>query len=365
MAQGALLENPQKILVRATNWIGDAVLSLPALEALRARFPKAEIVLLAKPWVSELYWYHPAVSRQIVYHPEGEHRGPWGFWKLVQELRAERFDAAILFQNAFHAAWMAWWARVPARIGYARDGRSALLAPRSGVVEPPPPAAYGHQVYYYLNLLFRAGLIDKPEPVREIRLRLADSERQWAGKRLGLLGLGGPRFLVGLHPGASFGPAKRWLPERYAALADRLIGALHADVLIFGSGEERPLAEQIARVMQHTPIVVAGETTLRQMMALLAECRLVVTNDSGPMHVAAALGLPLVAIFGSTDERSTGPVGSRTRVVKHSVACSPCGLRACPIDFRCMQGLSVDDVYQAVLELVKQWGITHERPASS
>jgi len=354
MAQPPRLENSRKILVRAANWIGDAVMSVPALEALRARFPKAEIVVVAKPWVSELYWYHPAVSRQIVYHPESEHRGPRGFWKLIQELRAERFDAAILFQNAFHAAWMAWWARIPVRIGYARDGRSALLVPRSGIVEPSPPAAYGHQVYYYLNLLFRAGVIDKPEPVREIRLRLADSERQWAAKRLDSLGLGGPRFLVGLHPGASFGPAKRWLPERYATLADRLIEALHADVLIFGSREERPLAETIARAMKHTPTLVAGETTLRQFMALLTECRLVVTNDSGPMHVAAALGLPLVAIFGSTDERSPGPVGSRARVVKHSVDCSPCGLRQCPIDFRCMQGVSLDDVYRAALELVKQ-----------
>jgi len=354
MAQGTLLENPRKILVRAANWIGDAVMSLPALEALHARFPKAEIVLLAKPWVSELYWYHPAVSRQIVYYPDSEHRGLRGFWRLVRGLREEQFDAAILFQNAFHAAWMAWWARVPVRIGYARDGRSALLAPRSGVVEPPSPAAYGHQVNYYLNLLFRAGLIDTPQPVGEIRLRLADSEKQWAGKRLDALGLGGPRFLVGIHPGASFGPAKRWLPEHFAALADRLIGALHADVLIFGSAEELSLAEDIARIMQHTPTLVAGQTTLRQMMALLAECHLVVTNDSGPMHVAAALGLPLLAIFGSTDERATGPVGARTHIVKHRVACSPCGLRVCPIDFRCMVDLSVDDVYQATLELVRR-----------
>ena len=355
MVRGVLLENPRKILVRAANWIGDAVMSLPALEALHARFPKAEIVLLAKPWVSELYWYHPAVSRQIVYHPDSEHRGPRGFWKLVGELRQEQFDAAILFQNAFHAAWMAWWARVPVRIGYARDGRSAFLAPRSAVVEPPSPAAYGHQVYYYLHLLFRSGLIDKPEPVTEIRLHLAESEKQWAGKRLDSLGLGGPRFLVGIHPGASFGPAKRWLPEHFAALADRLIGAVHADVLIFGSAEEQPLAEAIARTMQHTPTLVAGQTSLRQMMALLAECHLVVTNDSGPMHVAAALGLPLVATFGSTDEHATGPVGSRACVVKHPVACSPCGLRVCPIDFRCMAGLSVDEVYQATLELVRRY----------
>jgi heptosyltransferase-2 len=335
-------------------------MSVPALEALRARFPAAEIVLLAKPWVSELYWGHPAVSRQIVYDPEGEHRSAGGFWKLVRALRAERFDAAILFQNAFHAAWMAWCARIPVRIGYARDGRSALLREAVAV---PPPAAYGHQAYYYLHLLFRAGLIDKPEPVREIRLHLGEPERRWAAKHLETLGLGGPRFVVGLNPGASFGPAKRWPAERYAALADRLIGGLHADVLIFGSRAERPLAETVARAMTHMPALVAGETSLRQLMALLAQCRLMVTNDSGPMHLAAALGLPVAALFGSTDERATGPLGARVRVVKHPVACSPCGRRECPIDFRCMQGIAVDDVYRAVLELVEQWGITHEHPA--
>lgn len=360
MAGKAAPLSPRKIMVRATNWIGDAVMSLPALDALHARFPKAEIVVVAKPWVSELYWYHPAVSRQIVYFSEGDHRGPRGFWKLVQTLREERFDLAILFQNAFHAAWMAWCARIPGRIGYARDGRSVLL---SEAVEVPPPAAYGHQTYYYLHLLFRAGLIDKPEPVHEIRLRLAESERVWAAKCLEGLGLGGPRFLVGMNPGASFGPAKRWLPDRYADLADRLIGALHADVLIFGSHAERPLAETIAHSMKHTPALVAGETSLRQLMALLAQCRLIVTNDSGPMHLAAALGVPLVAIFGSTDEHATGPVGPRVRIVRRPVECSPCGLRECPIDFRCMNTVSVEDVYRSALGLVDQWGITHEHTA--
>jgi heptosyltransferase-2 len=352
------LTDPKKILVRATNWIGDAVMSLPALEALRTRFPQAEIVLLAKPWVGELYWYHPAVSRQIVYDPEGMHKGPRGFWKLIQTLRAEHFDTAILFQNAFHAAWMAWCARIPLRVGYARDSRSTLL---TEAVEVPPAATYGHQVNYYLHLLFRAGLIDKPEPIREIRLILTAAEKKWAAKRLESLGLPGPRFLVGLNPGAFFGPAKRWLVERYATLADRLVGGLHADVLIFGSPAERPLAEAIAWAMKHTPTIVAGKTTLRQLMALLAQCHLMVTNDSGPMHLAAALGLPLVAIFGSTDERATGPVGPHARVVKHRVACSPCGLRECPVDFGCMNGVTVDEVYRVALELVREWGITHDR----
>jgi heptosyltransferase-2 len=347
--------NPKKIMVRATNWIGDAVMSLPAIEALRARFPNSEIVLVSKPWVSQLYWNYPAVTRQIVYDAEGEHQGMRGFWKLVRKLHSERFDAAILLQNAFQAAWMAWCAGIPVRIGYARDGRTPLL---SEAVEVPPPAAYGHQAYYYLQLLFRSGLIEKPQTIKEVRLHLAESERKWAAKQLQTLGLSGKRFLVGICPGASFGAAKRWLPDRYAKLADRLIDALGADVLIFGSRSESPLAEAVARAMGHTPVLVAGKTTLREFMALLAKCHLVITNDSGPMHLAAALGLPLLAIFGSTNERATGPVGPRVRIIKHPVECSPCGLRECPIDFRCMTGISVDDVYQAALESVKEWGIT-------
>jgi heptosyltransferase-2 len=346
-------------MVRATNWIGDGVMTLPALGALHAAFPKAEIVLVTKPWVSELYWHLPAVTRQIVYNPQGEHEGPKGFWKLIQTLRAERFDAAILFQNAFHAAWMAWCAGIPARVGYACDGRSGLL---TDAVEVPPAAAYGHQLYYYLHLLLRAGLIDKLEPVREIHLILGEAEEAWAAKHLQRLGLHGPRFLIGFNPGAFFGSAKRWLLHRYALLADRLIGAFHADVLIFGSRAERPLAEEIARAMKHTPVILAGETSLRQLMALLARCHLVVSNDSGPMHLAAALGLPLLAIFGSTDERATGPVGPRTRVVKHAVACSPCGLRECPIDFRCMKAVAVEDVAKVAVKLIEEQGVTHERP---
>ena len=354
MGRNHEIEEPKKIMVRAANWLGDAVMSIPALEALRKRFPAAEIVVIAKPWVSELYWHHPAVNRQIVYDADGKHRGPSGFRELLKSLRAEQFDAAILFQNAFHAAWMAWRAGIAVRIGYARDGRSPLL---TDAVSLPPRAAYSHQAYYYLQLLFRGGIIATPNPARswdEPMLKLTDAERSWAERQLNALGLGGPRYLVGIHPGASFGPAKRWLPERFAALADRLVGALGADVLIFGTAGEKPLAEQIAQAMQHSPLVVAGQTSLRQLMALLGQCRLLITNDSGPMHVAAGLALPLVSIFGSTDERATGPLSPRARVVKAQVECSPCGLRVCPIDFRCMRGVTAEDVHRVALELARE-----------
>ncbi|PYV17821.1 MAG: lipopolysaccharide heptosyltransferase II [Acidobacteria bacterium] len=358
MSQRPVVREPKKIMVRSANWVGDAVMSIPALEALRKRFPEAEIVMVVKPWVSELYWYHPAINRQIVYDADGKHRGRHGFRELLKNLRGERFDMAILFQNAFHAAWMAWRAEIPRRIGFARGGRSGLL---TDAVLPPPRAAYRHQAYDYIQLLFRAGLIAASDPVsswEEPMLKLTDAERTWAERQLKALGLGGRRYLIGIHPGASFGPAKRWLPERFAALADRLVGALGADVLIFGSADEKPLAEQIAEAMRHSPLVVAGQTSLRQMMALFGQCCLAITNDSGPMHVAAGLGLPLVAIFGSTDERSTGPLSPRARVVKARVECSPCGLRVCPVDFRCMRGVTAEDAHRVALELLREAHVT-------
>jgi heptosyltransferase-2 len=361
--QGTRVKNPRKIMVRATNWIGDAVISLPALEALQSRFPEAEIVPVAKPWVSDVYNHYPPLRRHLVYDPQGEHHGVSGFAKFIHQLRAERFDAAILFQNAFHAAWMAWRARIPNRIGYARDGRAPLL---TEAIDAPPAAAYGHQAFYYLHLLFRSGLIARPEPPRPLIdswLKITAEERRWASQYLESLGLQGPRFLIALMPGASYGPAKRWPPDRFAALADRLIATLNADVLIFGSQTEKDLAEQVAQEMTHTPIVIAGETTLGESMSLLEQCRLVITNDSGSMHVAAALALPVTAIFGSTDPQATGPLGPYARIVQHPVPCNPCGLRLCPIDFRCMEGVTVSMVYRTALELVKHLRVTFDRPA--
>jgi len=361
ITRGVKLDLPVKIMVRATNWVGDAIISLPALEALRDRFPDTEIVVVAKAWVAELYEHHPAMLRTLVYDPARQHKGRRGFREFVESLRQEHFDAAILFQRAFHAAWMAWRAGIPVRIGYGTEYRGPLL---TEAVPLPPPGYLGHQAAEYLELLYRAGLLDRrPPPPKQARVTLSRSERRWAADALKGLGLEGPRCFIGLNPGASFGPAKRWPVDRYAALGDRLVEAFGADVLVFGSEAERPLAEDVARGMRHTPIVLAGNTNLRQWIALTERCRLVVANDSGPMHVAAAAGVPVVAIFGSTDERATGPLSPWARVVRRPVECSPCGLRECPIDFRCMTGVTVDDVYGAALELVAEYDEARERPA--
>jgi heptosyltransferase-2 len=355
------LHLPSKIMVRSTNWVGDVIMSLPAIEALRVRFPDTEIVVVAKPPVAEVYLNHPALLRVMIYDPDGEHRGRAGFRMFLQALCAERCDAAVLLQHAFHAAWIAWRARIPVRVGYRTQGRGPLL---THPVTLPPPAHLGHQSAEYLELLFRSGLLDdRPAPARRVDLAVTKQERRWGANALKTLGLDGPRYFVGLNPGASYGPAKRWPVDRFAALGDRLVGALGADVLVFGSKAERPLAEAVARAMRHTPVVLAGTTTLRQWMALTERCRLVVANDSGAMHLGAAMGVPVLAIFGSTDDRRTGPLSPWARAVRHPVPCSPCGLRECPIDFRCMHAVTVDEVHRIALELVADYESAGERPA--
>jgi heptosyltransferase II len=320
------------ILVRATNWVGDAVMSLPALQAIRERFPRARISALAKPWVADLYGREAFLDEIILYSGESP-------WRTGHDLRVRRFDCAILFQNAFEAAWIAWLARIPARIGYKRDGRQLLLT--RAVSVPRPGEIPRHERFYYLELLRRAGLIDSLPRCEEIRLRRDPAATN--GKRV-----------IGVSPGAAYGTAKRWLPERFAEAAGELAKARGASIALFGSKSERKLCEQVAQSLNgHQVVNYAGETTLAQFIELAESCELFLTNDSGAMHIASALGVPTVAIFGATDDTTTGPTGANARVVRHPVDCSPCLLRECPIDHRCMTGVSAGRVVEEALQLLK------------
>jgi heptosyltransferase-2 len=310
-----------KILIRATNWIGDAVMSLPAIRAVRERFPAAEIVVLARPWVADLYSREAGVSRIIRY--------PGRSLGLIRALRAERFESAILLQNAFEAALVARLAGIPRRIGYNRDGRGWLLTDALAV--PLPGEIARHERFYYLELLRRAGLIERLPECAAIRLTGWETE---------------PGETIGISPGAAYGNAKRWLPERFAEAALRLGGA----VTIFGSAAERALCETVAeriRAGGGTARNLAGETTLAEFIAQAAACRLFLTNDSGAMHIASALGVPTVTVFGATDHTTTGPTGPLARVVREPVDCSPCLLRECHIDHRCMTRVTVVQVVEA------------------
>jgi len=331
----------RRILVRATNWIGDAVLTTPALAALRARFPQARIALLAKPAVAELLQCHPAIDDIVPYCDPGPHTGLGGRLSLALQLNRGRYDLAVLLQNAFEAAAITALAGIPNRYGYATDGRSFLLTHR---VPLTPKVRRTHQVEYYLELLKPLGVSGEPSAPT---LRTTLGEDAAAVEHLRAFGVKPEQIVIGLNPGSVYGSAKRWLPERFAQVADRLAAEHGACVLIFGGNGEEELGHAISSMMTAPTIVFSGRTTVRQLMALIKRCRLFITNDTGPMHVAAAFNVPLVAIFGPTNPSTTSPYGSSHELVRHSVECSPCLLRDCPIDHRCMQGIGVDAVHAA------------------
>jgi len=333
----------ERVLVRGTNWIGDAVLTTPALTALRAGFPDARIALLAKTAVAELLQGHPAVDDIVLYRDPGPHAGLGGKLSLAIQLSRGRYDLAILFQNAFEAAAITALAGIPNRYGFATDGRSLLLTHR---VPLTPNIRRRHQVEYYLDLLRPLGIpVDPVAPT----LRTTLEEDAAAVEYLRAFGVEPARVVIGLNPGSVYGSAKRWLPERYAHVADRLAAEHEACVLIFGGRGEESLGAAIAGMMKAPTIVLSGRTSVRQLMALIKRCRLFITNDTGPMHIAQAFGVPLVAIFGPTDPATTSPFGKGHELIRKPVDCSPCLLRECPIDHRCMQRIGADEVYAAAV----------------
>lgn len=334
-----------KILVRATNWVGDAVMSIPAIAAIRGRWPQAEIAILGRPWVVELYRGQGYADRLIVFDHAGRHRGVVGRERLAAELRREHFDVAVLLQNAFEAAWLAWRGGIAERIGYARDARGFLLT--RAIPTPRRGEAPAHETYYYLELLRRAGWLERLENVERIELRVDPAARERAETALRRAGVRSGALRIALGPGAAYGSAKCWPPERFAALADRLIAEFDADVILFGTAAERGVAERITVAMRHHPVTLVGETSIGDLPALFDSCHLFIGNDSGAMHVAAAVGLPVVGIFGPTDPDGTRPVTPRFTLVRQQVSCSPCFLRQCPVDHRCMTRIGVDAVYSA------------------
>ncbi len=267
--------------------------------------------------------------------------------RAAVELRRGRFDCAILLQNAFDAALVAWLARIPVRTGYDRDARRLLLThsiavPQGGEIPP-------HERFYYLELLRRAGIIGEIPEVKEIRLEGAAEAATAGFERL-------QGCTVGVSPGAAYGSAKQWLPERFAASAAQLARETGGGVAVFGSAAERELCEHVAtgvRACGATAINFAGETTLREFIDMAAACRVFLTNDSGAMHIASALGVPTVAIFGATNDVTTGPTGDLAQVVRETVECSPCLLRECPIDHRCMTRVSSDRVVAEAVGIMR------------
>lgn len=343
-----------KILVRATNWVGDAVMSLPALHALREQFPRAHIAILAKPWVADLYGREPFCNEVIPYEPGRGSAGWCERWRIAQELQRRKFDCAILLQNAFEAALIAYLARIPVRIGYNRDARRLLLT--KAVAVPRAGEIPLHQRFYYLELLKRAKVIDCYS--ESVAVRLSGAKQAAEAGRAHLRNFNVEGRVVGVSAGAAYGGAKRWLPERFAAAAAKVAQEIGAStVAVFGSEPERAVCEMVCEETSRRNVKsvnFAGRTTLAQFVEMAAACEVYLTNDSGPMHVASALGVPTVAIFGATDDKATGPAGVNSQVVREPVECSPCLLRECPIDHRCMTRVSAEQVTRAARNLLEE-----------
>ncbi len=343
-------EGIHRIVVRGPNWLGDAVMCEPALSQVRKIFPRAEITLLVKPAIADLLAQHPAVNRTLVYDDRGRHAGLMGKWTLAGLLRRHRFDLAILFQNAFEAALISFLAGIPRRFGYATDGRGLLL---TDPVSVPSRSSGKHQVEYYWDLLKPLGGQGAP-PVP--RLFVTPEESAAIGRRLDDAGIGASDLVIGLNPGSTYGQAKRWLPDRYAEVVNRVAQEVQAQagvgvgVVILGAKGEEALGQAIARQLKIRTVVCSGRTTVRELLALVKRCQLFLTNDTGPMHVAAAFKVPLVAVFGPTDWQTTSPFGVGAKLVRQPVSCAPCLLRECPIDHRCMTGVTVEQVYGAAAQ---------------
>jgi len=375
------LRSPQRILIRGTNWLGDAVMTTPALFRLRERFPRAHIALLTPDKLRELWIRHPAVDDVI---PFQSHETVFA---IAKKMRVEKFDVALVLPNSPRSAMETWLARIPQRIGYARPWRNLFLtravAPRIGEIKMrkrspaeiktliakipdrgsrtpdarPAVPVTAHQIYDYLHLSAALGASSEPLPPRLVvdGVEVNEARKKFIKDHQGLV--------FGLNPGAEYGPAKRWPVERFIATVKEVQQQANAAWVLFGGKNDARITtlietELLAGWQRNQkgprPIIfnLAGQTTLLELMALLKLCRVLLTNDTGPTHVAAALGVPVVVPFGSTSPELTGPISSRDihhQIFKSDVPCAPCFLRECPIDFRCMNGIRVDRVSEAVL----------------
>jgi heptosyltransferase-2 len=361
--------DPQRILVRSVNWLGDAVMTTPALRRLRERFPNAQIDLLTPAKLADLWTGHPDLSGVIAFRKEE------GLLQVARQIRASRYDLALLFPNSHRVALEAWLARIPRRVGISRSGRNLLLTDvvhppqdlvtmrkrtpeeiqallkRGGVETSAKPGPESHHTSHYLRLVAALGAIPNPavpflgvasEEQEALRIRFQiDPQIRW----------------IGINPGAEYGPAKRWPQERFVETAKRLAAAGGRGFLVFGGPADQAAAEGITRDLgSAAPVrVLAGKTSLRELCAGMSLCSVVLTNDTGPMHVAAAVGTPVVVPFGSTSIELTGPGlpgDPRHRLLAPEAVCAPCFLRECPVDFRCMRSHGVDRVTSAVEDLL-------------
>jgi len=319
---------PFRILIRSSNWLGDAVMGVPAVRAIKDGRPDVHVTIAAPDKIAPM-WKLIAEVDAIIPLSESS------ILPVVRQLRQQKpFDVAVLFPNSLRVALESWLSGIPRRVGYRGHCRSWLV--NQIVREPRKPGPPEHHSLRFLRIARECGAetsnIEVPNPNQSSTIK--------------------HQTLIGLCPGAEYGPAKRWLPERFAEAAAKITAQSSAQWILLGTKNDAAIGEQIAAAIGDHCLNRIGQTTLDQLIDELRQCRLLLTNDTGTMHLAALLGVPVVAVFGSTEPRLTGPLGNGHTILRHHVECSPCFLRECPIDFRCMKAVSADEVAGAVLSML-------------
>jgi len=327
---------PARILIRSSNWLGDAVMTVPAVRAIKLTRPDAHLTILTRSKLADFWKMVPEVDAVISC---GQNESVFSVAKKIRD----GFDMAVVLPNSIRSALEVYLAKIPRRAGaHGKYRRWLLTSIFSSRMKQGPPR---HQMHHYLDLAEFAGAkID--ETMRRTDRALHTTPRPAPVENAV------PKVKIGLCPGAEYGPAKRWLPERYAEVVNTVSKRRECEWLLFGTERDTRTGEKITSLIEGGYSNLIGKTSLAELITALSECRLLLTNDTGTMHLAAFLGVPTVSIFGSTEPALTGPLGSGNRVLRHHVECSPCFLRDCPLDFRCMQAVTTDEVVEAVLRML-------------
>ncbi|MFA5795282.1 MAG: lipopolysaccharide heptosyltransferase II [Candidatus Brocadiia bacterium] len=332
------------ILIKTPNWLGDAVMSLPVLKAVRYLFPESRIAVLSRSNLAELFKYERAIDDIIPYEDAKGLKKIGAEIKLIKHLKNKRFDLVIILPRSFHSALVSFLTKITHRVGYASEGRGGLLTqslPRTKEILTQ------HRVYYFLNLL-SVWSANKPVPFSAPQITTSPEEEKWATGQIKKAIASGAEYFIAINPGATYGDAKCWPTERFVELSKKLLdkySGLH--IVIIGGPNEAKLGNLISRQIDSNRVIdFTGQTSILQLTALLKKCKLLVTNDTGPMHVSAAVGTPVAAIFGPTDTSTTGPFGNGHSIICKKAACAPCLKRSCPTDHKCMRLITVEEVFQ-------------------
>ena len=330
-----------RILIRSSNWLGDAMMSVPAIRAIKRGRPDAHVTMLTSPEMAPVWKLVPEIDETIT-------ANTGSVWSVVRAIRAQQpFDVAIVFPNSFRTGLEVWLARIPRRVGYRGHDRAWLL--NQVVRERRKPRPPEHQAQRYLRIAEQLGADIESSSVGEpVSFPPLANTVPYSGAAADVA----QTNRLALCPGAEYGPAKRWLPERFAEVAKTIAAEQPIEWVLLGTGKDKEIGDAISAAIGDRCLNRIGQTTLDELIDELRKCRLLLTNDTGTMHLAALLGVPVVAIFGSTEPALTGPLGNSNVVIRHHVECSPCFLRKCPIDFRCMKAVGVDEVVGAVRSIL-------------